>query len=315
MPFASKRRTRRMCVGGWEIQSRSSGASIVTNCSLSMEASVRVSFARTLAWCAASAMPRAAKRNGVRRPCRRWSSTATATPSQPRHGRGVRKAAAAWPPHSSNAHTTSAATAIGALTSIAPDARPAISARSGSAAGTSSGTLERRERFDVMRVREEVEEVERGEAPTRREKPARVAGERYRIACKEANPSIRLCGNGLDDVPLGSGAWRIEEDELGGRAPLDPRLDRRVNQPHVFRYVALRVLVRDSRALDGRDALANARDRHAEESDAGVQIDRRFPDGEVPDEREHRLQQVPIHLKKRLGRHRISLDPQPPLGD
>src|SRR6185369_9174755 len=123
-----------------------------------------------------------------------------------------------------NAHTISAAAASGALTSIAPEASPAISATSGSAAGMSSGTLEGRERLDVMRVREEVEEVERGEAPTRREKPARVAGERYRIACEEANPACRLCGNGVDDVALRAGARRIEEDEVGARHPLDPRL-------------------------------------------------------------------------------------------
>src|SRR5437763_12045133 len=109
------------------------------------------------------------------------------------------------------AQTTSAAAAIGALTSIAPEASPAISATRGSAAGTSSGTLEGRERFHVMRVREEVEEVERGEAPTRREKPFRVAGERYRIACEEANSTHRALRNRIDHVALRAGAGRIEE--------------------------------------------------------------------------------------------------------
>ena len=61
-------------------------------------------------------------------------------------------------------------------------ASAAANAISGSAAGMSSRTLERSERFDVMGVGEEVEEVERGEPPAGRGQPVRVAGEGYRIA-------------------------------------------------------------------------------------------------------------------------------------
>src|SRR5437899_1888989 len=63
-----------------------------------------------------------------------------------------------------------------------PHVRPAMYAISGSAAGTSLGTLERRERFYVMRVGEEIDEVERGQAPTGRDQPARVTRKGYRIA-------------------------------------------------------------------------------------------------------------------------------------
>ena len=56
-----------------------------------------------------------------------------------------------------------------------PVRRPVTNAISGSAAGTSSRTLEGSESLHVMRVREEVDEVERGEAPAGRGQPARVA--------------------------------------------------------------------------------------------------------------------------------------------
>src|SRR3954462_1190809 len=241
MPFASKRATRSMCAGGCDAHSRSSGASIVTNCVRSSRASASFSRVCTFASCTASAMPRAANAKADLR--------------------------------ESSAQTTSAAAAIGALTSIAPQESPAISATSGSAAGVSSGTLERRERFHVMRVREEVEQVECGEAPTRREKPVRVAGERYRIACEEANSPVRFLRDGIDDAALRADARRIEENEVGARHPPDPPFDRRVHQLHIRRHVPLRVLVRDARALDRRDAVADARDRHAEEADAGVKVD------------------------------------------
>src|SRR5437016_4193670 len=50
-----------------------------------------------------------------------------------------------------------------------PQTRPVMNAISGSAAGTSLYTLERRERFYVMRVGEEIEEIECGELPSGRD--------------------------------------------------------------------------------------------------------------------------------------------------
>src|ERR1700740_473540 len=98
------------------------------------------------------------------------------------------------------------------------------------AGGASGRTLERRERFDVVSVGEEVEEVQRAEAPARRGQPARVAGEGYGIAGEEANLFVRLSRNRFDDIALCSRSGRIEKDEIGARHVLDPPLDGRVDQ-------------------------------------------------------------------------------------
>src|SRR5687768_1883427 len=74
-------------------------------------------------------------------------------------------------------------------------ASPVIKATSGSAAGVSLRTLERGERFDVMGIREEVEEVQRGEAPARRDQPARVPGKGYGIAGQVGNHFFRPLGD------------------------------------------------------------------------------------------------------------------------
>src|SRR5712675_2520516 len=103
-----------------------------------------------------------------------------------------------------------------------PRARPAAKAISGSAAGTSLRTLERSERFHVMRVGEEVQEVERSESPTRRDQPARVAGERYRITRQEANHLVRARGDGVDDVAPRPAPRRIEKNKIRARHPLHP---------------------------------------------------------------------------------------------
>src|SRR5436305_8787751 len=119
------------------------------------------------------------------------------------------------------------------------------------AAGASRGTLERSESLDVMSVGEEVEEVERGQAPAGRGQPARVAGESYRIAGQEANHRARLLRHGVDNVVARAGARRIEEDEIGRRHPVRVLLDRRVYELDVRRDVAPRVFDSHARALDG----------------------------------------------------------------
>src|SRR5258707_834778 len=91
-----------------------------------------------------------------------------------------------------------------------------------------------------MGIGEEVEEVERAEAPTRRGQPARVAGEGYGIAGEEANLFVRLVRDGVDHVAPGTGAWRMEEEEVGARLVIDPMFDRRLDQLHVRGGVALR---------------------------------------------------------------------------
>src|SRR5207248_651533 len=98
-----------------------------------------------------------------------------------------------------------------------PHVRPAMYAISGNAAGASDGTLERSERFYVMRVGEEIDEVERGEAPAGRDQPIRVARKGYRIAGEITNHLARANGNRVDDRLPRSGARRIEEDEVGAR--------------------------------------------------------------------------------------------------
>src|ERR1043166_1001911 len=128
-------------------------------------------------------------------------------------------------------------------------------------AGASWRTLERRERFDVMSVGEEVEEVERAESPTRRGQPARVAGEGYGIARQEANALVRLVRDRVDHVSLRARARRIEEDEVGARHVVDPRFDRCVDQFHVLRRIHLRALMRSARPFDRRDALERLRQR------------------------------------------------------
>src|SRR5687767_6056024 len=65
------------------------------------------------------------------------------------------------------------ANAAAGFTSAGAAARAEANAISGSAAGTSSCTLERGERLDVMCVGEKVEEVQREETPARRGQPAR----------------------------------------------------------------------------------------------------------------------------------------------
>src|SRR5207302_4189877 len=88
---------------------------------------------------------------------------------------------------------------------------------SGSAAGTSLGTLERRERFYVMRVGEEIDEVERGQAPPGRDQPARVSRKGYRIAREITNDRARPAPDRLDDAPSRAGARRIEKNEISVR--------------------------------------------------------------------------------------------------
>src|SRR6266487_5574792 len=103
-----------------------------------------------------------------------------------------------------------------------PQTRPAMNAISGSAAGTSlrlsSGlalcTLERRERLYVMRVGEEIEEVESGEVPPGRDQPARVTGKGYRIAREITNHLTRLLTDRVDRVLSRARARRIEKDEV-----------------------------------------------------------------------------------------------------
>src|SRR5712692_5367958 len=86
---------------------------------------------------------------------------------------------------------------------------------SGSAAGTSLRTLERRERFYVMGVGEEIEEVERGQAPAGRDQPASVARKGYRIAGEITNDLAGALRDGIDDGASRARAGRIEKDEVG----------------------------------------------------------------------------------------------------
>src|SRR5437588_10312605 len=107
------------------------------------------------------------------------------------------------------------------------------------AAGASRGTLERSESLDVMSVGEEVEQVERSEAPTRRGQPCRVARKRYRIAGEEANDVAGLLGNGVDHIASRSRARRIEKDEI--RCWDSILLDRRVDELHIRGHVPFRI--------------------------------------------------------------------------
>src|SRR5205823_11699725 len=115
---------------------------------------------------------------------------------------------------------SNAPTAANPKAVIAPpcSSRPATNAIRGSAAGASLvRTLEGSESLHVMRVGKQIEEVERGEAPTRRGQPVRVAGEDYRIAGEITNHLARLFGDRADDFLARTGARRIEEDEVGFR--------------------------------------------------------------------------------------------------
>src|SRR2546428_10379029 len=106
---------------------------------------------------------------------------------------------------------------------------------SGSAAGQSLCTLERRERFYVMRVGEEIEEVERGQAPAGRDQPARVARKGYRIAGEITNHLARASAGRIDDAFSGAGARRIEKDEVSVRDV--EILDARVNHLDSRRWI------------------------------------------------------------------------------
>src|ERR1043166_7376544 len=119
-----------------------------------------------------------------------------------------------------------------------------------------------------MSIGEEVEEVERAEAPTRRGQPARVAGEGYGIAGEEANAFVRLARDRVDHIFPGAGTRRVEKDEVGPWHVVDPLLDRRVHQLHVRGRVHLRALMRRSRSLDGGDALEDPRQRARKKPDA-----------------------------------------------
>src|SRR5947208_14039051 len=90
-------------------------------------------------------------------------------------------------------------------------ARPAMKAISGNAAGTSLCTLERRERFYVMGVGEEVEEIERGKAPAGRDQPARVTGKGYRIAGEITNHLARSLPDVFNGVAAGGRPVAIHE--------------------------------------------------------------------------------------------------------
>src|SRR5216684_4668918 len=166
-PSATKRAQRSTRASPLIDQSRSIGATTLTN------RSVRSGEARR----ASSAL------------CARACAAAQTPPAIARQTMAIRAFLMA---------TSSTATAAKAIASAyeCPRARPATYAISGSAAGTSPvrfrsglvvGTLERSERFHVMGVGEKVEEVERSESPTRRDQPARVTRKRYRIAGQEAN--------------------------------------------------------------------------------------------------------------------------------
>src|SRR5450432_1707763 len=91
---------------------------------------------------------------------------------------------------------------------------PEMNASRGRDDGDSSCTLEGSEGLDVVRVGEEVEEVERGDAPTRRGQPARVACECYRIAREITNHLRSFLANRAQDLRTGARPRRIEEDEL-----------------------------------------------------------------------------------------------------
>ena len=79
-----------------------------------------------------------------------------------------------------------------------------------------------------MGVREEIDEVERGQAPAGRDQPARVAGKGYWIAGEITNDLARAPADRLDHALVRSGARRIEKNEIGGRdvESLDGRLIR-----------------------------------------------------------------------------------------
>src|SRR5205085_559884 len=133
----------------------------------------------------------------------------------------------------------------------------------------SCGTLERRERLDVVRVGEEVEEVERGEPPAGGDQPIRVARKGYRIAGEITN-AFGVARHGVDDFAARPGAGRIEKDEVGLRHAGDPLLDRGVNG--LRGRVDFQIAVGDGRAFDGDHAFVEFRERHGEEADAGVEV-------------------------------------------
>src|SRR5438128_6447457 len=114
------------------------------------------------------------------------------------------------------------------------------------AAGASRGTLERSESLDVVRIREEVEKVERGETPAERGQPGRVARKSYRIAGQEANDVAGLRRDGVDDIAPRAGARRIEKDKVRLRNRVV--FHRRVNEMNVLRRVAFRVFEGEARA-------------------------------------------------------------------
>src|SRR5438093_9328782 len=121
----------------------------------------------------------------------------------------------------------------------------------------------------MVRIGEEIEEVERDQAPAGRNQPARVAGKGYRIAGEITNDLAGALRDRFDGVALRSRARRIEEDEVSARHV--EVLHRGVDHLDVWWRVLARVSGGGS--FDRDHTLEDPRQRKGEEADTGVEID------------------------------------------